>query len=205
MKHLCMAFIIAALITACDTTGKVAPLDPQTGRLSSSVLVGEAKVVVDKNIPLAAYKTFVVVLPDVYNQGLDESAQLRAIGYFNEVVGFGDLKKFVSDHNLQGKVGPFDTWNGLSSLYRAYKPFLVIRFDCVEKGNIYHRLIVTNPQTMENVFVGQVKAWSEAGYNAAGLLTLGAGMYESNRCSGTDEKVRYPLFNALIKWIDQNR
>jgi hypothetical protein len=76
---------------------------------------------------------------------------------------------------------------GLNKLYRAYKPFLWVSFKRVQKENKpYLQLTVTNPDNLEDVFVSEIY-----------LDYVWAGV--------NDQNTRYPLFNALIEWINQNK
>jgi hypothetical protein len=200
------------LLSACGTLGesRVAPIDPKTGLLQSSQKLAVAKVVVSKKLALRSYKDMAVISSDDFSPmnshfRPDNVKQLRAINFFDEVYGIDDLEKVVVANNLQDKVMTLRNWNGLRDLYRSYKPFLVIHFKCVDSGDIYYRLIVTDPSTMEDVFVSEVKVHSQGGYGLMGLLTLGSGMNTGNKCTGYDQDTRYPLFNSLITWLSQNQ
>ncbi len=200
------------ILTACGSLGesKIAQIDPKTGLLQSDQTVAVAKVVTSKKLALRSYKDMAVIFPDDFSPmnshfAPDNINQLKAINFFGEVYGVDDLQKLVVSNNLQDKIMTLQRWSGLKDLYHLYKPFLVIHFKCVEIGNIYYRLIVTDPDTMENVFVSEVEVHSETGYTVMALLTLGSGMNGSNRCTGYDQDTRYPLFNSLIEWINQNR
>jgi predicted HAD superfamily phosphohydrolase YqeG len=103
------------------------------------------------------------------------------------VANYDDLQKLVIVNNLQDKVPSLNEPIGLNKLYRAYKPFLWINFKRVQKENKpYLQLIATNPDTLEEVFVSEVF-----------LDFLWAGV--------NDQNSRYPLFNALIEWLNKNK
>ena len=206
------AILFSLLVSACGTYGesKIAQVDPKTGLLQSDQKVAVAKILVSKKLALSSYKDLAVISKDDFspmnsNFKTDNVKQLKVLNYFNEVISFDDLEQLVISNNLQSKVTTLSNWGGVRDLYRSYKPFLVIHFKCVENGNISYRLIVTNPDTLENVFVSEVEVHSKTGYGLMGLLTLGAGMNSGNRCTGYDQDTRYPLFNSLITWINQNR
>ena len=206
------AVLLCLSVSGCGTYGesKIAQLDQKTGLLQSDRKVTVAKIVVSKKLALSPYRKLVVISKDEFspmnsNFKTDNIKQLRAINYFEEVLGFEDLQQIVIFNNLQSKVTTLSNWGGVRDLYRAYKPFLVIHFKCIDSGDIVYRLIVTNPETLENVFVSEIEVHSKTGYGLIGLLTLGAGMNRNNMCTGSDQETRYPLFNSLIEWINQNR
>ena len=212
MNRSYVAILFSLLVSACGTYGesKIAQVDPKTGLLQSDQKVTVAKILVSKKLALSSYKDLAVISKDDFspmnsNFKTDNVKQLKVLNYFNEVISFDDLQQLVVSNNLQSKVTTLSNWGGVRDLYRSYKPFLVIHFKCVESGNISYRLIVTNPDTLENVFVSEVEVHSKTGYGLMGLLTLGAGMNSGNRCTGYDQDTRYPLFNSLITWINQNR
>lgn len=206
------AILFSLLVSACGTYGesKIAQVNPKTGLLQSDQEVAVAKVVVSKKLALSSYKDLAVISKDDFspmnsNSKTDNVKQLKALGYFNEVISFDDLQRLVVSNNLQSKVTTLSNWGGVRDLYRSYKPFLVIHFKCIERGDIVYRLLVTNPDTLENVFVSEVEVHSKIGYGLTSLATLGAGMNRNNMCTGYDQDTRYPLFNSLIVWINQNR
>ena len=198
--------ILCLVLTACSIPEPIVrPVSPDGMIHSSNDEVSYANVIWSKSIPMKEYKDLVVVFEDDFSPPADEVSQVSKLGFFNRVLGRSDLERLVVSNNLQGKVRTLRTWEGLGELYRAYKPYLVIHFKCVDdKGAMKYRLIVTNPNTIENEFVDEVVVHSAAEYATMGLLTFGAGMYESGRCSGPDDVVRYPLFNSLTRWIREN-
>lgn len=206
------AIIFSLLVSACSTYGesRIAQIDPKTGLLQSHGEVAVARIVISKKLPLTPYQDLVVISKDDFSPlnvkfPTDNVKQLRALNYFKNIISFDDLEQIVISEDLQNQVTTLSNWGGVRELYRAYKPFLVIHFKCVESGDIFYRLIVTNPDTLDNLFVSEVEVHSKIGYGLMGLLTLGAGMNSGNRCTGYDSDTRYPLFNSLIMWINQNK
>jgi hypothetical protein len=184
MKHILIALLAGSLLAACGTQMKVAPIDEKTGLIKSEVgEVKKATVVTAKKMALATFK------PMAFISGGAEFGvnQLKAINYFDQVLNYDDLQKLVVANNLQDKVPSLNEPIGLNKLYRAYKPFLWVNFKRIQKENKpYLQLIATNPENMEEVFVSEVF-----------LDFLWSGV--------NDQNSRYPLFNALIEWINQNR
>jgi hypothetical protein len=184
MPRLLPALLSLLLLSACGTQMKVAQVDEKTGQLKSEKgEVTKATVVVAKKVPLAQYKAMAFI-----SGGGDYGvSQLKAINYFEQVLNFDDLQKLVITNNLQDKVPSLNEPIGLNKLYRAYKPFLWIAFKRIQKDNKpYLQLVATNPDNLEEVFVSEVH-----------LDFIWAGV--------NDQNSRYPLFNALIGWIQQNR
>lgn len=184
MKRSLFTSLICCLLAACGTQMKVAEVDSKTGQLKSEVgQVSKATVVISKQLALAPYKGMAFVS----GGGEFGINQLKAVGYFDQVLNYDDLQKLVIANNLQDRVPSLNEPIGLNKLYRAYKPFLWINFKRVVKENKpYLQLIATNPDNLEEVFVSEVY-----------LDFVWAGV--------NDQNSRYPLFNSLIEWINQNR
>lgn len=179
-----IASLFIVLLTACGTQGKVATLDEKTGRLKSEMGdVSKATIVTSKPIALNSLKGMAFI-SGTGDWGVE---QLKAIKYFDQVLTCDDLQKLVITNNLSEKVPSLNEPIGLSKLYRAYKPFLWVKFKLVRKDNKpYMQLIATNPENLEEVFVSEV----HLDYVWAGV---------------NDQNSRYPLFNAFIDWVNQNK
>lgn len=172
------------LLAACGTQLKVAPVDPQTGLIKSEKgTVTEATVVTSRKFPLAQHKGMAFVS----GGGTYAVDQMRALGYFDQVVGYDELQKIVIANRLQEQVPSLNEPIGLNKLYRAYKPFLWVHFKRVQRENkTYLQLVALNPDTLDEVFVSEVH-----------MDFVWAGV--------TDQNARYPLFNAFSRWVQQNR
>lgn len=183
MKSLWIACVAAALLAGCGTQLKVAQIDEKTGLIKSDIgTVSAATVIVAKTIPLNQLKSMAFVS----GGGEYGVEQLKAIKYFEQVLTYDDLQKLVIANNLQDKVPSLNEPIGLNKLYKAYKPFLWVRFKGVRKENKpFLQMIATNPDTMDEVFVSEVQ-----------LDYIWAGV--------TDQNARYPLFNAFIEWVRKN-
>lgn len=204
MRMVILSALLVLSVSGCGPQHPVAQLDPQ-GRFLSEKVGARAIVRVAKTVPLAQYRALAVITPPDCRIAADEVGQLKAIGYFEEVVGLHELPKFVTERHLLDYPVRFDKWGDYQALARAFKPFLLVRFRCMRQGDIWYRLTVTDPEKVEDLFVSEVRVWTEAGYLARGLLTLGGGMTVDDDCVGEDKDVRLPLYNALIEWINANR
>jgi hypothetical protein len=179
-----LAILICSFLAACGTQMKVAAVDEKTGLLKSDIgSISKATVVTAKTMSLAPFKGLAFI-----SGGGDFGVnQLKAVKYFDQVVNYDELQKLVIANNLQDKVPSLSEPIGLNKLYRAYKPFLWVNFKRVQKDNKpYLQLIATNPDTLEDVFVSEVH-----------LDFVWAGV--------NDQNSHYPLFNALIEWMNKNR
>ena len=207
-KALRMVVILATLLmllaSGCAPQHPVVPLDPR-GQFLSEKTDAQAIVRTAKTVSLGRYRALAVITPPDCRITADEVGQLKAIGYFDEVVGLHELPRFVTERHLLENPVRFEKWADYQALVRAYKPFLLVRFRCIRKGDIWYRLTVTDPEKPEDLFVSEVRVWTEAGYFMQGLLTLGGGMTVDDDCVGADKDVRHPLYNALIEWINTNR
>jgi hypothetical protein len=184
MKRTIFTLLVCSFVAGCGTQMKVASIDEKTGLIKSEVgQVKTATVLTAKKMSLAPLKGMAFI-----SGGGDFGvAQLKAVNYFDQVANYDDLQKLVIVNNLQDKVPSLNEPIGLNKLYRAYKPFLWINFKRVQKENKpYLQLIATNPDTLEEVFVSEVF-----------LDFLWAGV--------NDQNSRYPLFNALIEWLNKNK
>jgi hypothetical protein len=184
MKRLLIAAVLCFIATGCGTQLKVAQVDEKSGFIKSDVgSIQKATIVKGSKLPINQFKDMAYI-----TGGGDWGVkQLAAINYFNQVVGYDDLQKLVISNGLQEKVPSLNEPIGLNKLYRSYKPFLWVHFKLDHRdNNAYLQLIATNPDTLEDVFISEVKL----DYKWAGV---------------NDQNSRYPLFNALIEWINQNR
>jgi len=182
--HWLVVPLCAALLSACGTQMKVASVDEKTGLLKSERGdIGKATVVTAKKMPLAPFKGM-AFMSGTSDWGIE---QLKAVKYFDQVLSYDDLQKLVIANNLTDKVPSLNEPIGLSKLARAYKPFLWVKFKQVRRENkTYMQLIATNPENLEDVFVSEVY-----------LDVVWAGV--------NDQNSRYPLFNAFIGWVNQNK
>lgn len=182
-KHIFCWLAAALALGGCGTQLQVAEVDPATGLLKSERgEVGAATVVTAKQMSLAPFRSMVFVSGSQF--GID---QMKKIGYFTEVVDLDGLQRLIIANNLQEKIPTLTDKIGLNKLYRAHKPFLWVHFKRVTRQHKeYMQLVATNPDTLEDIFVSEVHldyAWSGV----------------------TDQNSRYPLFNSLITWINQNK
>ena len=146
-----------------------------------------------------------VVMPEYLETRPDMASRLRKLRVFGQVICNEDLSGFVVSHPLQGQVGDLNKWSGYRSLARAYEPFLVFRFECVgARGRVRYRMIVTRADKLDNIFVGDVLAISKARLETISLLTLGAGLRESNCFGATDHGAVDVLFASMSHWLHEN-
>jgi hypothetical protein len=184
MFRFLIATIFLTLLAACGTQMKVATLDEKTGLLKSDRgNISTATIVTSKKLALSPFKGLAFI-SSAGDWGVD---QLKAIKYFDQVLSYDELQKLVIANNLSDKVTSLNEPIGLSKLSRAYKPFLWVKFKQVRRENkTYMQLIATNPETLDEVFVSEV----HLDYVWAGV---------------NDQNSRYPLFNAFIDWVNQNK
>ena len=206
MRQIFIATLIPLLLGGCASPGDASP--PGTPRASTatrSSSVARVDVRVAKKIDLAPYRALAVVMPEYLESRPDALARVRKLGVFDQVVRSEDLPSFVMKHGLQGQVTDLGKWSGYQALFHAYKPFLVVRFDCAAKSDgVHYSLIVTRPDTLENIFVGDVEVMSRISLEVRGLLTLGAGLRESNCYGAVDQGAVDALFASMTQWLDEN-
>lgn len=177
-----IVILIAAMLMSC-TQLKIGTRDPVTGYFPAD---RKASVVVSKQIVLDQRKALILVsdvAPSVRETDF-VVGQVRNIGYFDEVATRIDLEKSVVRNNLGDKVQSVNDRIGIHHAAKHYKPFLWLRHVLTGSGNNRNaRLILTDPLTMDDIFVAEVSftPWSL-----------------------TDQNVWYPMHNALIDYIKQN-
>ena len=206
MRQICIATLIPLLLGGCASPGGTSPVAiPRAGSATSSSSVTRVDVRVARKIDLVPYKALAVVMPEYLESRPDALARIRKLGVFEHVIRSEDLPGFVMKHGLQGRVTDLGKWSGYQALFNAYKPFLIIRFDCTAKSDgVHYSLIVTRPDTLENIFVGDVEVMSRISLEVRGLLTLGAGLRESNCYGAVDQGAVDALFASMTQWLDEN-
>ena len=178
---------------------------PRASEAAPSSSISRVDVRIARVIDLAPYKALAVVMPEYLETRPDALARVRALGVFDQVIRSEDLPNFVMRHGLQGQVSDLRKWSGYQALFHAYKPFLVVRFDCAARSDgVRYSLIVTRPDTLENIFVGDVEVMSRSSLEIRGLLTLGAGLYESNCYGAVDHGAVDALFASMTRWLNDN-
>ena len=112
--------------------------------------------------------------------------QVEALHFFDQVLDARGLAKLIAAQGLGDKVVDTNEPISLNRLYHAYTPFLWLHFE--SGGTAMHptsRLIVTNPDTLDDLFVAESE------------LSFWNGV--------TNEQGFHPLFNALSGWLMENR
>ena len=176
MKKLIAAAALAAL-SAC-TSLKVVDVDAKTGYFPAQK---KAAVVTNKTLDLDARKGLVVVGNSEFSQG-----QVRNMKYFDEVITIEELEKRIIQAGLTDKVPTVRERIGLNNAAKHYKPFLWLRYDLRgDRPNEYTQFILTDPLTMEDYFVTETH-----------LDYVWTGVNDQNNW--------YPMFNALIDYIQAN-
>ncbi len=193
VKRLCIPVWVALWLAGCSSMG------------GATASIPAPDVQVASKVPLAQYTSLAVVMPEYLETRPDMASRLRKLRVFGQVIRSEDLSGFVVSHQLQGQVGDLNKWSGYRSLARAYKPFLVFRFECVDaRDGVRYRMIVTRADKLDNIFVGDVLVMSKARLEMIGLLTLGAGLRESNCFGATDHGAVDVLFASMSHWLHEN-
>ena len=176
MKVVSIFFIIIYL-AGCSVM-QVAELDPETKRFPTKV---QATIVKSINTDLDGLKNLLLLPDNEFVKG-----QIGNIDYFDETMTIDELETVIVRNNLQDKVPSVKDKIGINKAYKAYKPFLWLKFDTREDGNkIYGQFILIKPDTLEEIFI--VEKYFD--YVWAGV---------------NDKNTWYPMFNALVDYIDNN-
>lgn len=171
------AFLLMLLLCAC-TQLKVVPVDPQTGHFPTS---NKATVVINEPIDLDERKSLILVASDEF-----DSAMVKNIGYFDEVISIKELQNQIIAKNLTSKIPSVQDRIGLNNAAKNYKPFLWLKFETRGAGlNKYARYTLIDPLTMKEYFATETH-----------LDRIWAGVNDQNNW--------YPMLNAFIDYIRQN-
>ena len=193
MTRLFISACLALWLAGCAATGSTTAERPTP------------HVSVARNNPLERYRGLAVVMPEYLETRPDMVTRLRNLGVFDQVIRSEDLPRFVASHALQGQVTDLRKWGGYQSLARAYKPFLIFWFDCLDaRDGVRYQLGVRRADTLDDVYVGDVRVLSAGQGQLMGLLTLGAGMRPSNCWGATDHGAVDGLFDSMSQWLRSN-
>jgi len=172
-----VSLILLAALVGCETM-QVAELDPATGRFPSST---KATVVTTVDTDLDSMKALLLLPDNDFVKG-----QIGNIHYFDETMTLDDLEKYVVQNDLQDKIPSVRDKIGINTAYKEYRPFLWLRFDTRMDGNKkFGQFILTHPETLEDLFVVE----KHFDYTWAGV---------------NDQNTWYPMFNAIVDYIDEN-
>lgn len=180
------AALVSLLLSGCGTQLQPKKVDASGYIAGGGTYTDVRKAEVTKSVKVSLAKFGGAVL--VSNGAKFGVEQVRQLGYFQTVYAPDDLQKVVIQNHLQDKIQSLSEPIGLNNLYRLYKPFLWVHFKGEKEGSdLYWRLIATDPETLEDLFICQTKfnQWTDWGIN--------------------DQTMRYPLFNSFIDWLKANQ
>jgi hypothetical protein len=177
LTKLLVVSLVVLAVTAC-TSMKVVKLDPKTGRFPTS---NKARVITNVKTDLDSMKGLLLLPDNDFVKG-----QIANVHYFEKTITLDELETLIITNNLTDSVPSVRDKIGINKAYKAYKPFLWLRFDTREaNGKTYGQFILTKPDTLEDIFV--VEQYFD--YVWAGV---------------NDNNTWYPMFNALVDYIDEN-
>lgn len=157
---------------------KVSSLNPETKRFATE---HKATIILNKPIDLDMHNALLLMPKDNFLRG-----QMANIGYFKELITLDELRVQIIRAGLAEKVPSLSDAYGINKAAKFYKQFLWFRLGKrINLDGDYGQFILTNPKTFEDYFVAEIK------------------LEDSLKGTG-DNLVWYPLFNALIDYIEQN-
>ena len=169
--------MIIAFLTAC-TNMKVAKLDPETGRFPTKT---QATVVTNVKTDLDSMKSLLLLPDNEFVKG-----QIANVNYFDKTITLDELETLIFKNDLTDKDPSIREKIGINKAFKAYKPFLWLRFDTREVGGKkYGQFILTKPDTLEDIFIVE----KHFDYVWAGV---------------NDSNTWYPMFNAIVDYIETN-
>ena len=175
VMFLALLFLILA---GCGTTAfQVAERD-ESGYFPAQ---GNVEVVKSVAVDLDQHKGLVVIGDSDFFDG-----QLQEIGFFEEILRIPELEVAIVQEGLSDKVQSVQDRIGLNNAAKHYKPFLWLRADSRRDGNRrYGQFILTDAISLEDLFIVET-------------------YYDTIWTGVSDQQNFYPMFNALIDYIDEN-
>lgn len=168
---------VLGLIGAC-THMKITTLNPKTGRFPTRQ---EATVVISVATDLDKFKTLLLMPDNEFVHG-----QVSNIRYFDETMTVEQLKDAIGKNGLTDQVPSVLDNAGIHLAYTIYKPFLWLCFKTREEGDkVFAQFVLIKPDDQQELFMVE----RELDYHVAGV---------------NDQNTWYPLFNALVDYIDAN-
>lgn len=157
---------------------QVTTLNPKTGRFPTRQ---EATVVTSVRTDLDKFKSLLLMPDNEFVRG-----QVHNIYYFDETMTVEQLEDAIANNGLTGQVSSILDNAGIHQAFHAYRPFLWLRFKTREEGGkVFAQFVLIKPDDLQELFLVE----QELDYQVAGV---------------DDQNTWYPLFNALVGYIDAN-
>ena len=179
MKNTIVILMLGLLFLGCSNM-EVAQLDPRTKRFETDT---KATLVKSIDIDLDQHKSLLLLPDDEFMKG-----QMRNIKYFDKMITFEELETIIIKNNLTENIPALNSKIAISRAAKAYKPFLWLRLN-IRNGSGYNQqyaqFLLINAETSEELLVVE----RHLDYIWAGV---------------NDQNTWYPLFNAIVDYIDKN-
>lgn len=157
---------------------QITTLNPKTGRFPTRQ---EATVVTSVRTDLDQFKSLLLMPDNEFVRG-----QIHNIRYFEQTMTVEQLEDAIIENGLSDQVSSVLDNDGLHQAYHAYRPFLWLRFKTREEGGkVFAQFVLIKPDDLQELFLVE----QELDYQVAGV---------------DDQNTWYPLFNALVGYIDAN-
>lgn len=175
---------LTLFLSGCSTFGEAKEIDPATGRIKTESVYGSVKATVVKSekVPVQNYRRLILTLGGKFFK-----EQTVKFGYFEKVVNREDMEQLLIKEGKSEVVSDVTNLLSWKKIADNYQSFLVLRPQVREEGRAsYAQLKVIRADTATEVFVAEVKMdfmWK--GVN--------------------DDTVFYPLYNAFIDWVNENK
>ena len=174
----CLPVILVVFLVGCGTTAFQVTERDESGYFPA---LGEAEVIKRIAVDLDKHRELVVIGDSDFFDG-----QLESIGYFKEIMRIPELEVAIVREGLSDRVQSVQDRIGLNNAAKHYKPFLWLRADTRRDGRKhYGQLILTDATSLEDIFIVET-------------------YYDTIWTGVSDQQNFYPMFNALIDYIDEN-
>lgn len=165
-------------MTSCSPFMKVS--ERSENGYFKSINTNNVITIKSEKVNLDDYKGILVV-PKSENNFI--VGMMNNINYFEKVMTFDDLEKEIIKENKQDEIGEIRGRIGLNNVSKKYKKFLYITIK--EPAHNKMRIELTNPETADDLLISEVK-------------------YDNFWTGVSDAEIFNPLFNELIKYIENN-
>lgn len=183
MKNTILISVLAVLLVGCatGTVLKVVPVDNNTGKFPTEKKLEDSEILVSEKVNLSKYKKLAFIQAGDFVKDM-----VKNIGYFDNVVRKTGFEKILLEKKLTDKVSSVSDLIGLHQAQKAYGDFIIIKLEAKRKdGKKRLELSTIDPESGSTLF------------HAFRPSQVGTAFFDQN--------ISYPLFNALIDWINENK
>jgi len=162
---------------AANSIMKISELDAKTGRFPTRQ---QATVLKHEACELDKYTSLLLMPDNDFVRG-----QIANIHFFDETLRVEQLEALISEQAEVDQLSCSLDKHGIQKASKAYRPFLWLQFTTRQQGDaVFGQFNLIRPEDLHELFSVEALFDYEAGVS--------------------DQNTWYPMFNALVDYIDQN-